>query len=402
MNSIYLDPGYKPEIFYPMLESLLLLFPRVYVYAPNQTDMEVVKRSRRTLGPSLDPSAFVQYARVGLLTPIAGKWYWDKVERDKKAESILKRGVGSPSSIKQAGRLQWTEFDDEICALPEHEKHSEDRMYELEEECAKLDQNFPEIYGQIERLVGQLPKKRLPEKFDADEFKNAPLDVVCKTVIRDFVMDAALCGFRNVTTQLFPERFGPLTALFAKLTTESKMVSKAPPLSVIADEEQEIRPAPDDFNAALRFAKELATKHDLDPARMRDYHNRDFSRCFTLWVQAVLRDPNVRGKDVVETLCKSFNAAKEDRRNTVGWIGTAVSSVVGATLSQFLSNPGTSEFLNEGLHRRGMLRGLMILGSVGFAAVAGPEMVKKVALPREQMRHEEWIALVANAPSRNL
>ena len=83
MSTIYLDPGYDAESSYPLLESLLLLFKKVYVYAPNATAMSRVLDTDPT---SISPGTFLAYAKDGLLAPIAGERYWNREKRKERIE----------------------------------------------------------------------------------------------------------------------------------------------------------------------------------------------------------------------------------------------------------------------------------------------------------------------------
>jgi hypothetical protein len=74
-----------------------------------------------------------------------------------------------------------------------------------------------------------------------------------------------------------------------------------------------------------------------------------------------------------------------------------------AAIRELLSDQRTQEFLESVVGRRPAIKCLAVLGAVGIGALVGAVVAEEMIPPVvSQIRDQEWIALLARAPRRDL
>lgn len=399
MSTLYLDPNYEPESSYLLLEGLLLLFRNVYVYAPNEA---AIKRAHHHDRNSLTPEMFLDYVRRGFLTPIAGSWYWTQEKRRDRVKRILSEGKDSASSQARAQLFKWTQFDDEICGLVDSKDRCEDRMYDAATWCERLPEHSPEAFAEVRPKIAHLYKThKLAEEFYQDEFRNTPKDHLYAKVVRNFVGDAAVCGFRHITTQLYPRNSEPLVSAISDLTQTCPYLPE--PISGTSGQyDYEIDLSEEDFRLAQDFTRELASKHALTEI-IGEYHDSKLSRAFRYWVVAVLNSARMRGKDLSEALRESFNAEVTAQKREEQLARTLGSPVLAGVVAKLLSDRRAQEFLNSLFRRRDFLKSIALVGPVAIGALLGSDVAgRTIPAVIAEIRNTQWIALVSTATRRDV
>lgn len=399
MTSVFLDPNYEPERSYPMVEGLLLLFPKVYAYAPNAVAIDRA-RTHDQLTPS--QADFHEYMKKGLLIPIARSWYWDREQRGERQDQILREGEGSAESIARARLFGWTEFDEQIRAMAVHEN----RQVEIANYYRDLPEKSADVLRLAEEAIGPLYRsRRLPAEFYEDEYRVRPPSYLYGQVLHHFMGDAATCGLRGIEARVLPHDARDLAAAITRIALMSGSrwaQASAHPSSATED----IVLKEDDFRIASEFATRLAKSRYVGDI-LDDYHRSQFSRAFRLWVGDVLRTARANGQNLERALEDRFRDAvtdaAADRRNvsraTGALAGGALSYAATKTLE---SEPRTRDFLHRVLGRRELIKGLVVMTGAGLGVFAGETLGERAPVVLSKLRTLTWVDLISSAPRRGL
>jgi len=405
MTTAFLDPNYDPTRFYSLVEPLLLLFPRVYIYAPNAAAMD---RAHAESESTLTKEDLVQYAKRGLVVPIAGSRYWDPAHRAERRKGILSNARATALSAARAELFAWTQFDEQIAALAVRE----DRMYDVANWYKELPQRSPETCAALwQRIAPLYQMKRLPQEFYEDEYTNRSPEYICGQVLHHFFGDAAICGLNGIAHRVLSAQYQPLANALAEIAARSPSIlpSGAQPSQTT---NVDIALTGEDFRIALDFAKALATSRDLS-AVLPEYHQSQFSRAFSQWVTDVLQQARSHGRALDRALIERFNrdarSSSAQEEKTSKRAGEILGGGLGA-VAALGSDPRMHEIFNLLLTgrvtRRNLFKALIVGGGVctaiGVGTAIGGEIGEKVPSLVTKLRDQRWTDLIVRAPKRGL
>lgn len=389
MIDVYIDPNYDPTATYWQIEGLLLLFNKVFVYAPNaHAIQQALEESSKV---PVSPDRLLCLAERDLITPVAASRYWSKEWRDQKSEDLRS------SNRDRSEFFRWTTFDSAICGLPNKKPLD---FYRFGETARNLSSDDPDTFAMIKSKVATLRQSnRLPAQFYESPFQDWSDDQVCEELLYNFGNDVGVAYLTNANAIMLSEKQKPLYEIYCQLFSDLTWIPKN--VLVQSGQSDDWFCSPNDYDIARDFANRLASDYDLLPV-LEEYRQSNFCHLFQLFVATGIQElekEGYKGKSLVAGLLSRFNKRAEDSEQFGDIAGNIVGAAAGAALVDFINNPAAKNISEKLLPRR---RFLIHLGGAATGAALGPLFLKNVFQDAKTTftEHDAWISLIARAPKK--
>jgi hypothetical protein len=378
--SAYFDPNYDPELMYTQIEPLLLVYDRVFVYAPLAAHAQEAK---------LDPARLLRLIRTGYVVPVAREGFWDQREREARVAKFLK------SDAARAARFRWTDFDEELQSW----KHRREVNYERGTQWASTLYDSP-AFRQLSGEVGRL-RQQLPEQFlMAAEYVGMTDTQLTERLLYHLGGDLEIltqlkepeCIITSKTKEVIQKLY---STLLVKYPYQLNRVLPSP------DENERDRLDEKDCEIAIEFAGRVCRQYDISDI-LPEYKQSKFNKCFRTFVRQTHLEmvQNRETADVSQALFARFDTEVARLRKKSQVSGRAISiGAMSALLTGIGANAETiRSFLTLFVTSRIELQ---VIGALAVGALAGASHVSGVAgghaliEMKAAWEKKGWISLLA-------
>ncbi len=406
MPTAFLDPNYSEEHFYTHLEPYLLIYERLYAYAPNCKSLDSVAKKC----PEVSRGRFQKLVEKKLVRPVAGPWYWSREKRRDRVQALLK------TDPARAALFEWDDdFDEKMQA------HGivHEAFYKTAEEFRRLPKEEPWKTEYLLRIVRQARKNQeLPPEFYSASYVDVDDETVVATLLHHCGGDVAQTLDLKADATIAPPGMHAIDQIY-RLAKFSLETTREPAVQsrMTCDPVRDLRE--EDMQILIDFCRRLCEKVPVEDIA-RDYWRCGYSRLLSAFVHDTAETWREKGYQNPEKLsslvfdefrrrAQSVKALKESGTGETRLSGAVAGWYIGERLKKVLPESpkdgkevATCFFKSEQIgkvlaepDRRNVL-GLLVKGTAAAVGAAVSSSLR-VAAAEIIARDEEWMLLFAGA-----